>query len=112
MSYCLSIATRKVFNIEQTAELRFTYIQRMTRKVALLWAHAAHRGLYARIAKQLGLDPSYISRVANGKRRSKRISLAIEVELGRIYTSSGKIAQRSGKTSIIFRSKKSPRVAD
>jgi hypothetical protein len=63
----------------------------MTRTVTLLSAYVEQRGLYARVAKQLGLDPSYVSRVANGKRRSKRISLAIEVELSKMQTSNRKI---------------------
>jgi transcriptional regulator with XRE-family HTH domain len=60
----------------------------MTRNLTLLRAYVAQRGLFARVAKQLGLDPSYVSRVANGKRRSPKIVLAIEAELNKIYSAS------------------------
>jgi hypothetical protein len=61
----------------------------MARAVTLLRAYIECRGLFARIAKQLDLDPSYISRVANGERRSKRISLAIEAELKKMQARAG-----------------------
>ncbi len=38
-------------------------------------------GLYTRVAKQVGVHPSYVSRVARGERRSEKISRAIAVEL-------------------------------
>lgn len=57
----------------------------MTRKVTLLRAYLRQRGLFARVAKRLRLDPSYVSRVANGERRSKRILLAIEAELNKMH---------------------------
>jgi len=38
-------------------------------------------GLYTRVAKQTGVHPSYVSRVARGERRSDRISRAIASEL-------------------------------
>lgn len=50
----------------------------------LLSKHRLHDGLYARVAKKLGLDPSYISRVAKGERTSERILNAIVAELRRI----------------------------
>jgi len=40
-------------------------------------------GLYTRVARQVGVHPSYVSRVARGERRSERISRAIAVELAR-----------------------------
>ena len=69
------------------------YIACMTRTVTLLSAYVAQKGLYARVAKQLGMDPSYVCRVANGKRRCKRISLAIAADLNRMQASIRKIAQ-------------------
>jgi hypothetical protein len=59
----------------------------MTRRVTLLRAYLRQRGLFARVAKRLKLDPSYVSRVANGERRSKRISLAINAELDKMHAS-------------------------
>jgi transcriptional regulator with XRE-family HTH domain len=43
-----------------------------------------YRGLYARVARQLGVDRSYVSRVARGERRSPRIEAALNSELRRI----------------------------
>ncbi len=42
------------------------------------------RGLYGRVAKQLKVDPSYVSRVARGERQSDAIEAALERELRRI----------------------------
>ena len=38
-------------------------------------------GLYTRVARQVGVHPSYVSRVARGERRSERISRALAAEL-------------------------------
>ena len=43
------------------------------------------RGLYARVARQIGVDPSYVSRVARGERQSQEISLALEKEMQRVF---------------------------
>lgn len=43
-----------------------------------------YRGLFARVARQLGVDRSYVSRVARGERRSQRIEAALRAELRRI----------------------------
>jgi hypothetical protein len=55
-----------------------------------------YRGLYVRIARKLGVDPSYVSRVARGDRHSKQIESALRQELedinrrlGRYRTSNG-----------------------
>jgi hypothetical protein len=42
------------------------------------------RGLYGRVARQLKVDPSYVSRVARGERQSDEIENALERELKRI----------------------------
>lgn len=44
------------------------------------------RGLYGRVAKQLDVDPSYVSRVARGERQSDAIELSLERELRRIMS--------------------------
>jgi hypothetical protein len=41
-------------------------------------------GLYARIAKQLRIDASYVSRVANGQRTSDKVTQALEAEMKRL----------------------------
>jgi len=43
--------------------------------------YLAQKGLFARVGEQLGLDPSYISRVASAHRQHREIILAIEDEL-------------------------------
>jgi len=53
----------------------------MTRQTTRLDTYILQRGLFARVARKLGIDPSYVSRVANGKRNDERISRAIEAEL-------------------------------
>jgi hypothetical protein len=83
----------------------------MTRKVTLLRAYLARRGLFARVAKRLGHDPSYVSRVANSKRECKGISLAIEAELSKMHAANQEAAQSSKKRSAVPVSKKSSRVA-
>ena len=41
-------------------------------------------GLYSRIARQLNLDRSYISRVARGERHSEEVERALSSEFTRI----------------------------
>jgi transcriptional regulator with XRE-family HTH domain len=43
-----------------------------------------YRGLYVRIARKLGVDPSYVSRVARGTRRSSEIESALRLALAEI----------------------------
>ncbi len=49
--------------------------------------YALYRGLFSRVARQLGVDRSLVSRVAGGKRRSKRVEQALRDELRRIEDS-------------------------
>jgi hypothetical protein len=42
------------------------------------------RGLYGRVARKANVDPSYVSRVARGERRSDRVEASLERELKRI----------------------------
>ena len=44
-------------------------------------------GIYSRVARELGLHPSYVSRVARGERHSERISKAIAAELAKFKIS-------------------------
>ena len=44
------------------------------------------RGLYGRVARQLKVDPSYVSRVARGERQSDEIEMSLERELKRIMS--------------------------
>ena len=43
-----------------------------------------YRGLYVRVARQLGVDPSYVSRVARGERQSPEVESALGQEIGQI----------------------------
>jgi transcriptional regulator with XRE-family HTH domain len=42
------------------------------------------RGLYRRIAQKLGVDPSYVSRIARGERRSTLVESTLRRELQKI----------------------------
>jgi hypothetical protein len=48
------------------------------------------RGLYGRVASQLGVDPSYVSRVARSERYSKTVEDALRRELNKIIKNFGK----------------------
>src|SRR5277367_4432568 len=39
------------------------------------------RGLYQRVAAKLGVDPSYVSRVARGERQSEKVLAALQEEM-------------------------------
>jgi hypothetical protein len=55
---------------------------------ALLDAHKLHLGLYRRLADKLGVDPSFVSRVASGNRKDWEVRHAILDELRRIQRQS------------------------
>jgi hypothetical protein len=55
----------------------------------LLRRAALFRGLYSRVAKQLGVDPSYVSRVARGQRRNADVENALVAEVRRLDRDSG-----------------------
>ena len=52
--------------------------KRVWRAVALV------RGLYDRVAKEMNVHPSYVSRVARGERTSKVIEAALRKEMKRV----------------------------
>ena len=51
---------------------------------ALIKAHRLHAGVYRRVADKLGVNPSYVSRVATGKRKGVRVESALLAELRKI----------------------------
>jgi hypothetical protein len=55
------------------------------------------RGLYGRVARQLKVDPSYVSRVARGERQSDEIEASLERELKRIMAQVRSSSNGSGK---------------
>jgi hypothetical protein len=50
------------------------------------------RGLYVRVASRLDVDPSYVSRVARGERKSEVVEAALELETQKII---GQLARKS-----------------
>jgi hypothetical protein len=54
---------------------------------ALLKAHRLHAGVYRRVADKLGVDPSFVSRVAAGHRKGPKIRRALLDELRKIQRS-------------------------
>jgi DNA-binding transcriptional regulator YdaS (Cro superfamily) len=44
------------------------------------------RGLYSRVAEMLGVDPSYVSRVARGERKSPAIEASLNREVSKLLT--------------------------
>ena len=56
--------------------------QQNNTKVSL--PHTLYRGVYRRVAAQIGVDPSYVSRVARGERISLEIQNSLAAELDRI----------------------------
>lgn len=55
------------------------------------------RGLYGRVARQLKVDPSYVSRVARGERQSDEIEASLERELKRIMSQVRSNSNGSGR---------------
>lgn len=55
------------------------------------------RGLYGRVARNLKVDPSYVSRVARGERQSDVIEASLERELKRIMTLVGTSQNGAGR---------------
>src|SRR6185437_12110603 len=48
--------------------------------------YALFRGIDSRVARQRGVDRSYVSRVARGERRSEEVEAALRIELRRLET--------------------------
>jgi len=59
-----------------------------------------YRGLYVRIAHRLGVDPSYVSRVARGDRHSKQIENALRQDLEAINRQLGQHSANAGNRSL------------
>jgi len=55
------------------------------------------RGLYQRVAEKFGVDPSYVSRIARGERRSPKIEASLNHEVQRILASVSKPKDRVRK---------------
>ena len=57
---------------------------------------ALYRGIYSRVADKLGVDPSYVSRVARGERESEKVRAALDSELAQIARSFARHNSNSG----------------
>lgn len=57
---------------------------KQTREAALLRLHKLHSGVLKRVAESLGVDASYVSRVATGSRHHEKIMRAIMAELEKL----------------------------
>jgi hypothetical protein len=55
-----------------------------SRPAEMLLPQTMYRGMYVRIAKKLGVDPSYVSRVARGERFSDPVESALRQEVHQI----------------------------
>ena len=62
-----------------------------------LRAYIKQRGLFARVARKLRVDPSVVSRVANGIRRNDRISEAVDAELDKMQRATRKSTKSQRK---------------
>jgi hypothetical protein len=51
---------------------------------AIIKRHMLHLGLYRRVANKLEVDPSYVSRVATGKRKNLKVRRALMDELRKL----------------------------
>jgi hypothetical protein len=54
-----------------------------------------YRGMYNRIAAKVGCDPSYVSRVARGERRSDEVAKALQVEIQKTWALANGNSSRS-----------------
>ena len=57
-------------------------------------AVALFRGLYARVADDLGVDPSYVSRIARGQRKSRLTEIALDREFNRAVAIVSKLTEK------------------
>ena len=74
------------------------------------------RGLYGRVARDLKVDPSYVSRVARGERQSDEIEASLERELKRImrlvsrnHNGAGRSGAKAARSGARVKSKASVR---
>jgi transcriptional regulator with XRE-family HTH domain len=59
---------------------------------------ALYRGLYGRVARKLGVDPSYVSRVARGERQSQEVESALTQAIEQIAKKLGSAQIGSDQT--------------
>lgn len=62
-------------------EMNLPRITKSARNEILLENHQLHLGLFRRISQRLGIDPSYVSKVAGGSRKSESVMRILMGEL-------------------------------
>lgn len=62
-------------------EMNLPRIAESARDEILLETHQLHLGLFKRISQRLGVDPSYVSKVAGGSRKSESVMRILMGEL-------------------------------
>jgi hypothetical protein len=72
----------------------------MTRTVTIGRALMLQRGLFARVARQLRIDASYVSRVAHGHRKNESVSKALDAELRKLFATAEKSIRKSSKKKV------------
>jgi hypothetical protein len=60
------------------------------------------RGLYARVARRLGVDVSYVSRIARGERESKVAEKALTSEFNKVVSVMRNGSARSSKKHLLW----------
>jgi hypothetical protein len=98
--YCQAILL--ILNLRRSGLSRDTAsgkVDDMNRSVDLRCSRAISlfRGLYGRVARDFGVDVSYVSRIARGERRSEVIEDAIYREFNTIQASINKSPHPSAK---------------
>jgi hypothetical protein len=58
------------------------------------------RGIYDRVARKVGCDPSYVSRVARGERNSDAVRNVLEAEISKAWTAIGRQQQMMARPSV------------
>lgn len=76
-----AIVTFSDFCDRLTAQMRSTKAQPI---LDIIRWHKSFDGLLSRVAARLGIDPSYVSRVARGERSSPEVIAALRQELRRL----------------------------
>ena len=62
-------------------ETNLPRIAKSARDEILLESHQLHLGLFKRISQRLGIDPSHVSKVAGGSRKSESVMRILMGEL-------------------------------
>ena len=77
-------AVQYLLTILQDEEIRYALPKISDHEQTLVQVHRRHLGVYSRVAARLHVDPSLVSRVANGTRKHERVWKALIKELSAI----------------------------